>query len=1041
MLARRVSLWLFLFSAVLIAQDRLPGGASPSRLPLRFQRQVLSLQPTEKLQPRALAGDTIRVLAIMVDFQKDTDPFTTGDGGFQTASPTSKQIDPPPHDSTYFAFKLQFLSNYFRKVSNGKMQIRGEVFGRVITLSKPMSSYSPPKGSADNRRLADLVVESWRKADSLYPFIQFSRYDAFAIFHAGVGRDIDLVGALGYDPAPNDIPSVTVSLRTLREYLKDPNFAGVPVNNGNFRITNTMILPETETRPIPIGARTDTLQGSINGLIANSFGSVLGLPDLFDTKEGWSGIGGYGLMDVAGGTYFFAGLFPPEPSAWEKVYLGWATPITVSPGTSVLSLPAVGLTSVGQDTIYKIPISDREYFLVENRIRDPQQNGQRLTIREGSFTITRTFPNDVAGFHLGDVSAINGSVIDVEDFDWALPGSSEAGEEYRGGGIVIWHIDEEVIARGLVDNSVNANANRRGIDLEEADGSQDIGRVYDLLQAGSGTEFGSPLDSWYDGNPSPAYKNVFDRNSYPNSNGNTGAQSLITIKNFSARSPRMTATVEIGDGQFQRIKGFARMLAPGGSTVPPTVFESMVIACANNRVYAFQPDGSSKTQDPSGLLWPKGGQFSIAALDLGSGSSILAGAQDSLLYIWTIGDRNADGLIDTVRSVTVPLDERISAPPMFAEVFIIRSIVVVGNRGSAWQVDLNGAVQRKSTISANEISSIAQLPTPSLSRPSEVFYVTRDRLFSDQTSVALSDSSRPWLLAGGISRSGNFVVAAQQGGRKAVAYDRALANKLFEYTIVDGAISSLAVADLDADGSGDIVFLAGKYFYALNRAGVVLDGFPIAASDDKTFVGVPLIADISGDGFADVMVLESSGELTAYDRTGRALDGFPLQFTASGETFSGLFRTSDGKIGLVGVSKPGSLQALELNRPYKPEGISWSQYLGDARHANYGGSTTVVVPPPSELLPQSRVYNWPNPVYGSSTQIRYYTSEDAAITVKIFDLTGAAITELKSRSVGGLDGEIAWDVSNIQSGVYLARVEAVTGNRSEVVIIKIAIVK
>jgi hypothetical protein len=1036
MAARRVFLSLFLSSAVLIAQDRSFLGTPRTGRALHLQRQVLALPSPQKLQLRKLGSDTLRVLAIMVDFLKDSDPLTTGDGGFQTAGPTSKMIDPPPHDSSYFTFKLQFLSNYFRKVSKGKAQVRGDVLGRVITLSNPMSSYSPPKGTGDNRRLADLVIESWRKADSLYPSIQFSRYDAFALFHAGVGRDIDLVGALGYDPTPSDIPSVTVNLRTLREYLRDPNYTGIPVNNGSFRITNTMILPETETRLIPTGTREDTLHGSINGLLANSFGSVLGLPDLFDTKQGSSGIGGYGLMDVAGGTFFFAGLFPPEPSAWEKVYLGWVTPITVNPGTSVLSLPAVGLTSVGQDTIYKIPINDREYFLIENRSRDPQQNGQRLTVRDGNFTVTRSFPDDMDGFRLDDVSAVGGSVIDVEDFDWALPGYSPDGEEYRGGGVLIWHIDEDVITKGLVDNTVNSNRSRPGVDLEEADGSQDIGRAFEF-----GTEYGWPLDCWFSGNPSLTYKNIFDRNSYPNSNANSGAQSLITVNNFSVRLPRMTATVQIGDGQFQRIKGFARMLPSGSSTVPPTVTGSTIIACANDGVYAFQPDGSSKTQDETGLFWPKGGQFSIAALDLGSGNRVLAGAQDSSLYIWTIGDRNADGLIDTVQTVVVPLGEGISTPPMFADVFITRSIVVVGNRGSTWQVDLNGTVQRKGTISSQEVTSIAQLPTPSLSRPSEVFYVTRDRLFSDQTSVPLGDSSRPWLVAGAVARLSNFVVAAQQGGTKVVVYDRALANKLSEYIVAEGAISSLAVADLDADGNGDVIVLAGRCLYAFNRAGAVLGGFPIAASNDNIFVGVPLIADISGDGFADVVVLDSSGELTGYDRSGRRLDGFPLQFTSTGETISGLFRTLDGKIGFVGVSRSGAVQALELNAPFKTEGIAWSQHLADARHVNFGGSTTVVVAPPSELLPHSRVYNWPNPVYGSATQIRYYTPEDADITVKIFDLTGAALTELRSRSVGGLDGEITWDVTDIQSGVYLARVEAVSGSRSEVAIIKIAIVK
>jgi hypothetical protein len=67
------------------------------------------------------------------------------------------------------------------------------------------------------------------------------------------------------------------------------------------------------------------------------------------------------------------------------------------------------------------------------------------------------------------------------------------------------------------------------------------------------------------------------------------------------------------------------------------------------------------------------------------------------------------------------------------------------------------------------------------------------------------------LVAGGVARLSNFVVAAQQGGTKVVVYDRALANKLFEYIVAEGAISSLAVADRDADGNGDIIVIAGRY--------------------------------------------------------------------------------------------------------------------------------------------------------------------------------------------------------------------------------------
>jgi len=1053
MLTRRLLFWLLICFVPVAAQERArqsapsrserlnpPAAAlkaSPSVRPLRLIRPGSALRSLQAISPLAQSSDTIRVLGLMVDFPTDTDPQTTGNGAFEIdTTGTWSFIDPPPHDSAYFAYKLLFLSNYFRKVSNGKMNVKGEVFGQVITLPNPMSAYAPPKGSNDNSRLAQLVIDSWHAADSLYPSIQFSQYDAFALFHAGVGRDVDVVGLLGYDPTPSDIPSVTLNLNALRSALNNPTFNGVPVQHGTFSITNTMIIPETETRFIYTGSTVDTIQGSINGLLANSFGSFLGLPDLFDTQGGWSGIGEFGLMDVAASIYFFGGLFPPEPCAWEKVYLGWVTPVTLPPGTSPVSVPAVGLTSVGQDTIYKVPINDREYFLIENRSRDPQGNGQRLTIRKGNSTITQYFPADEAGFELTNVTSVSGSVIDVEDFDWAIPGITGQGNEYIGGGILIWHIDENVIARGLQDNTVNADPNHRGVDLEEADGSIDIGQPLTY-----GDEFGSPLDCWFNGNTGNVYKNLFDESTYPNSNAYDGARSLVTIKDFSARAPRMTLTVQIGDDKIQRIQGFERALASAGTTTPPTIPGSTILVGANDGVYAFQASGASKTQDSTGLLSAKGGEFSLAAADLGSGTTMIVGAQDSSLYIWTVRDNNGDGIIDSTQTVVVSLGDRITTPPMFADVSLARAIVVGGEHGSVWQVSTTGVIQSKLSLSSGAIGSIAQLPTPSLSKPSELFYAASGSLFSEQASVALGDSSHPWLLAGGVSSLGNFVAAAQQGGRNLVVFNRTLTDKLYEYAVPGDSILALGVAAVDADGGRDVVLLTGTKLYVFNPSGAILAGFPVAAASGNTFVGLPLVGDITGDGLLDILAVGSSGQLAAYDRAGRLVDGFPVQYAVPGQTLPGLFQTTGGKIGIVGVEEPGSLQAVELNEKYEPTTIAWSQYLGDAGHASYEGSGIAPSSPPSDFLPASRVYNWPNPVYGSTTHIRYYTPEDAAIRIKIFDLAGLKIAELQAHAIGGVDGDVTWDVSYVQSGVYLARIEATGANRSQVAIIKIAVVK
>src|SRR5690606_7946115 len=77
-----------------------------------------------------------------------------------------------------------------------------------------------------------------------------------------------------------------------------------------------------------------------------------------------------------------------------------------------------------------------------------------------------------------------GVLVNADNFDFSLPGGLDIGnDEKKGtdddrllnGGILIWHIDETKIQAGLISGGVNADPSHRGIDLEEADGAQDIG--------------------------------------------------------------------------------------------------------------------------------------------------------------------------------------------------------------------------------------------------------------------------------------------------------------------------------------------------------------------------------------------------------------------------------------------------------------------------------------------------------------------------------------------------------------------------------------
>ena len=1016
---------LLLISNFLIAQNR--NGFSQ---PLRKITSSGQIQSTA-ITPR----DTVRILAIMVEFQTDADYQTTGDGKFQSNSTTIPLIDPPPHDSLYFKNKIQFVANYFRKVSNGKCTITGTVYGnsKRITLSKPMSSYSPPTSITDNKKLADLASESWHIADSLYPEINFQKYDAFVIFHAGVGRDLDLVSSLGYNPTPYDIPSLYLDSTAFATALGQLSFTGYADGS----VKNTIFLPETESRILNTGSGNDTIQLSINGMFAASIGSYLGLPDLFDTKTGRSGIGQFGLMDGAA-IFAFAGLFPPEPSAWEKIFVGWLTPISIGNSSVNLSVPAVGIKyPAKQDTVYKIPITSTEYFLIENRNRNPKGTGVDITIADTAGIVSRHFDQDITGFNNWDVTGIRGSVVDVSNYDWAIIGQTDSTKKYDGGGILIWHIDENVIQDGLSTNSINVNLDHRGVDLEEADGAKDIGQFYESMTAGSGTETGWPLDCWFAENSAAHYNNIFDQNSFPNSNSFSGAASLVTIKNFSQRSPHMTMTVEIGNQIFHRDSLLHRAYRNTSVNSFPTSTKNHLYLPTSNGLYALNNNGQSLFGNSTDLLSAATTANGVAVAVLPDSSEIVASIQDSVLRIFKLSFHNGLSSVDSIKK-TFP--HRFTTSPCIAQLDSL-SILVGAELGTLYQLNIHGDVISVRSVSP-ELSSIALLPASLSTTSYEYFYTAGNRLGNKNSlGIELPNPSKSWMLAAAVSPKGNYVIAAEKNGNRVVSYNQLLSQKNYEITVPGSIIAEMAVADIDGDGEKDVLIQSVNSLSVISRTGFMLEGFPIQARTGMTFTGTPLVVDFNGDGKQEIVLLTDDGEMWMYDRNGKLLSGFPVQVTSSGKAFPMAYLSPSNKLGIAVLSDSGSFDAYLSSSSATSGSFTWWQYLGDERHSNAEVSATTFIPASTEFFPKSHVYNWPNPVYGQSTQIRYFTSEDADVSIKILDLSGRKITELSGHGTAGMDNEITWNVSNIHSGVYLARVEAHGMSKSDVAFIKIAVVK
>jgi len=1021
---------LFLACSVMVAQ---------MTHPLQSDRGDVSAPGLNASEQSHVQIDTVRILALMVQFKQDNDPRTTGDGRFQLNAGNPAHIDPPPHDGAYFSYKLRFLENYYRKVSNNQLILIGDVFPTVITLADSMAVYSPSR-EGSNQPLARLAVDAWTAASKAASMFPFSSYKAFIIFHAGAGRDIDLVSQLGFDPTPNDIPSLYLSLSSLRKLLNAPGFPGIAVNDGSYHISNSLIIPATESRVLTTSLGPDTLQLSTNGLLAATFGSYLGLPDLFNTKNGRSAIGQFGLMDGAG-IFAFRGLFPPEPSAWEKIHLGWTTPIVVQANTSGINLPAVSLVSTGRDTVYKIPISTQEYYLVENRQRDPHGNGQQLRVYQGGKIVDRLFARDTTGFQLNDVRGIGGTIFDVEDFDWALPGAMQQ-KGFEGGGMLVWHIDEKIIAEKITSNEVNADPKRRGVRLIEADGSNDIGEEYAALQPGSGTEYGWPLDCWFQGNSAPKYRNLFNDSSYPSSRSNSGSPTLIALKDFSALGPRMNFSLEIGNVSLTQLDRFSRELPPSTKLSHPTVSKSGVYAAIGEHVYAFKRDGSSKTRVQSGLLSSVGGTFGVAVFDQGLSETIFAGASLRNVYVWRARDLNSDGVFDTVLTASFQTNHDVTTSPSFYRQGSAYAIAVGTAGGGVHLIGLDGVLLERIIRAPGTVTSMAQLPTGNPGKPYAIFQAVEGQLHGESNSTTFPDSARPWLIAGVVTPTGNRIVAAERGGKKIVAYDQALSTRIFETEIERGAILSVAAADIAGDGKKNFVVQADSTLYVLNARGFSTDGFPTQLPVVGSFVENALVGDIDGDGAVDIISTTAAGHLLAVSNRGKPLAGFPVQAFEPSLSGIAFFETPGGKVGIVSVSSSGRMRAFETKSVYTPGKVIWPQYLQHERRWNVDTTLTTSPRPLSdEFLPGARVYNWPNPVYGNSTQIRFYVSEDAEISVRIFDLAGTELTKLQTIARAGIDGEVTWEVFDVQSGIYLARVEAKGKTRTESAVVKIAVVK
>ncbi|PJA98515.1 MAG: hypothetical protein CO128_06895 [Ignavibacteriales bacterium CG_4_9_14_3_um_filter_30_11] len=971
------------------------------------------------------SSDTLKILAVMADFQIDKDEATFGDGSF--GSIYSKDygnsiIDPLPHDKSYFENHLTFAKNYFSQVSNNILIIKYTVLPNVVTVSKAMRNYSPPRNSDDFTNLANYSKEVWELASTANSGINFSDYNLFIVFHAGVGNEVTLPGSLGIE---KDLPSIFLSNKSLKK-IYGQLFDGFTLNNSTFKIPNTMIMPETESRESENILGTTLVELTFNGLLAANIGSFIGLPDLFNTSTGESAIGRFGLMD--GESFFsFRGLFPPQPSAWEKIKLGWTQPVSISPGNYNINLITDIASTISDTVILKVPISSKEYFLIENRNRDARKDGAIIQYISGSDTLQKTFLKDDLGFNNFDTDSLEGVLINVEEYDWALPGN----------GILIWHIDENIIDAKIDDNKINADSKNRGIFLEEADGIFDIGEQFITVIGDVVIGQGGQDDFWFSGNPSEFYLNRFAPDTRPSSNSNNGANSLITISNFSTISNSMSFNVSYGDSLITPLVYKKLNLSSNKNHI--TVLENV-----NNVSFSVVSDTSMYLLNSNGDIINTFNGFSIFKTAFVNTNNInyLFGVNSNKLNIYM-----SDGLNSFNGSLTI--NDYISTTP-----------VIRKNLNDLYELLIGTANGKVYIYSLGNLPSTLPSLKDSLSTTSgsiKFLAASRDyySFISEPMTLGPTPNNNFGDSQGNLSpllgyNANNLVLTENKNGdytsivstsSKIFVFDNGVLNNTIEFS--DNSSNQftniISLTDLKNDGNNYLTYTLGNKIIAQNINGFNAKNFPFNDLKEIGFSSNTISADFVGDGKAELISITNDGRIIAVNgNNSQIVDGFPIM----------MGNYNSPNLSYFELNNKGSLAVIDSANYFYVWSIAstsgnpiWSEENGNAFNNNFlsaAKSVNII----NSFLPKDRTYNYPNPVYGTTTNIRYFVNEDSKINIKIFDIAGELVAELNNTAKGEFDNETIWNVSRIQSGVYLARIEAVGySGKTETNIIKIAVVK
>lgn len=915
----------------------------------------------------SLRAETLRLLALRVDFAPDTLATTSGDGTFESAFPFAGSwwIDPLPHDSLYFDHQLAALENYYDLASSGSLALDWEIWPRgaqaAYRLPRPMWHYHwNQEDATTDEQLAELFADAFAAADA-DPQLAFldgagqPRVDAYIIFHAGMGQDF------GPDATPHDIPSAFLTAQDVT----------VHEAAGDLTIHQGLLLPESENH--------EDFQHGLTGLLALQFGHQLGLPNLYESTTGRSVIGKWGLMDQ--GSANFNGLSPAPLDPWSRLLMGWDAAETVAQAHDSVQVAAPA-GPAGLPRILRIPLTENEYLLVENR---------------------------------------------VGDADVGLAGD----------GMLIWHVDERAATpEAIAANTVNDDPRRRGVDLEEGDGVQDIGRDYGLFSlrgpvalGGDEDPWQKPNTGWYLVNSHYGANVTFAHDTEPSTASNDGLYTGLRLDHFSAPGPV---------GSFRL--GWDGRPAVHHAALAPAL-DSTGAAGARVQGFSWPADGDTlawlSLVDGRGrsyglplagdlLGWPRGDGFL---------SPLPGGWQDELRGIWQTEENGAPRLL-AQRGDSLALFAPVGDPPRFQlshviELDSLRAVLATG--GGPAQAGDNWA-GRTPGLFAVAGTHLLRLDPPSLDVIQTLGVVTAGEVVLVETA---DGSGLPGVLSSRLSLAGQPVLyAVITQGAELMAWDAEPEDAI--ESLLSGP--ALATAVLRNPFGAYLYYgyaLLGRIFCANHSVRPIQFGpDPGLELAFQLPEGGWRIYSQAGTRLADLPLDDGH----AAPLTGSRSDAGGLSLLASApDRLSGL--DADGgtpatwprvmpplvaeplalpELGWVlGVGLDGRVEAWEAEL----DGPVWTQPGGNANGGRRPVSSGAAYTQPVRQVRENRAFVWPNPA-ADQAHLRFWLDGAARVTLTAYDTAGDRVARLERVFDRAGEQEILWSLGDVAPGAYFCLLEA-----------------